>query len=199
MVNKKLRALHRGFTLIESVISIGVISILLPVIFGLFFISLQSELKIRVLKTVKNSGDLALTYISDTIRENAFSSISCTAPTKTDLSASVPYSGPSSACFRTKDDKCFEIFVDGNVAAKTTSLKMQNLTGISGCTDFFTTSPIILTNNSDVYIEGVNIFNVEVPVSIFRTGSVTISYVITSKKDNETSLNYYSKAKIRNY
>jgi type II secretory pathway pseudopilin PulG len=193
MVNKK------GFTLIEAVISIGVMSILIPVIFGLFFTTLRSELRVRVLKSIKSNGDSTLTYISNIIRESAFKSLNCPVAGDTTVSemTTTPSGSQSSVCFKTKDDKCFKIFVDDNNGRK--AIKVDNLPDeIANCNDFLT-STIVLTNTDDVTINTSNPFTVDVPTSVFRTGSVTTSFVVTSTKDPETSLNYYSKAKVRNY
>lgn len=188
MVNKK------SFTLIETVISVGVISILIPVIFNLFFVSLRSELRMRILKSVKGNGDMALAYISDNVREKAYKVIDCTAPLADKPAGS--YLSQSAVCFKTRDGKCFKIFVDGS--GQETTLKVDNLAGIPDCTNFLA-APISLTNIKDVYIENSGIFSIDIPSSLFRTASITTSFKIVSTKDDQVSLNYYSKAKLRNY
>lgn len=185
-----------GFTLIETVISVGIISILIPVIFNLFFISLRSELRMRILKSVKSNGDVALAYISDSIREKAFKMIDCTTSPMADKPAG-NYNSQSTVCFKTKDNKCFRIYVAGNVGER--AIMVDNLTSISGCANFLDTAPIVLTNYKDAYINSDKIFKSYVPDSLFRTGSVTTDFKIVSKKDPQVSLDYYSKAKLRNY
>lgn len=196
MVNKKslVSSVVEGFTLIEMVISVGVISILIPVIFNLFFVSLRSELRMRILKSVKGNGDMALAYISDDVREKAYKVINCTAPLAEKTAGAYPFQ--SSVCFKTRDSKCFKIFVDGS--GQETTLKVDNLEGIPDCANFLT-APISLTNIKDVYIQNPDIFSIDIPSLLFRTASITTSFKIVSSKDNQVSLDYYSEAKLRNY
>lgn len=60
---------ERAFTLIELVVVIGVIGVSLPVIFGLFFLTLQQQSKIYILQEVKKNGDYALNTIRSTIKQ----------------------------------------------------------------------------------------------------------------------------------
>ena len=199
MVNKK-RFISKGFTLIEAVISIGVISVIIPVIFNLLFISLRAELKMKALKTVKNNGDFALEYIVSNIRENAFKPVNCAAPT-TEIVADVP--DTTSACFSTNNGQCFQVLVESN------KLKVKN---VAGCDAFLpTVSEVALTSSADVIVSktdgtgpntihmSIDVPDAGIPNARFSTSSVTISYRIASTKDPTTYLNYYSKAKIRNY
>lgn len=180
----------KAFTLIETMISLGVISIVIPVIFSLLFISLRAELKIKALKEVKNNGDFALAYISENVRENAYKPVNC------DSSGSeiTTNRNVTSVCFKTTDNKCFEILVDSNV------LKLKN----ADCGDAFLTPPaleVVLTNSKSVKVLGVH-FGIVVPKAentAFDTSSVSISFRVASIIDTTTYLDFYSRAKIRDY
>lgn len=179
----------KAFTLIETMISLGVISIVIPVIFSLLFISLRAELKIKALKEVKNNGDFALAYISENVRENAYKPVNC------DSSGSeiTTNRNVTSVCFKTTDNKCFEILVDSNV------LKLRN----ADCGDAFLTpaSEAVLTNSKSVNVSDVH-FGIVVPKAentTFDTSSVSISFRVASIIDPTTYLYYYSRAKIRDY
>lgn len=67
----KQKPLSKAFTFIELIIVIGVIGISLPVIFGLFFITLQQQSKIFILQEVKRNGDYALNSMQSTIKQYA--------------------------------------------------------------------------------------------------------------------------------
>lgn len=59
----------KGLTLIELVIVIGVISISVPVIFGLFLLSLKTQSKIYILQEAKRNGDYALNVIENMVKQ----------------------------------------------------------------------------------------------------------------------------------
>ena len=60
-----------GFALIEFIVVLGVISILLPAIFTLYFASIQNQQKAQTLIQVKQNGDNALSIIESLDRNNA--------------------------------------------------------------------------------------------------------------------------------
>lgn len=63
--------MKRGFTLIEVVVVIAVISITLPVIFSVMTIVAKQQGKIFRLSEAKQQGDFALNFIQDYIQTNA--------------------------------------------------------------------------------------------------------------------------------
>lgn len=62
-----------GFTLIEAIVVVGVISVTLPVIFSILFVILQMQTKIFRLSTVKKEGDYILNLVENNIKDNAIS------------------------------------------------------------------------------------------------------------------------------
>ncbi len=59
----------KGFTFIELLIVIGIISISLPLVFGLLFINLKSQSKVYILNEVKRNGDFAVNTIGFLLRQ----------------------------------------------------------------------------------------------------------------------------------
>jgi type II secretory pathway component PulJ len=76
-----------GFTLMETVIVIGLISLLLPVIFSIVFSITRQQAKVYILSQIKREGDNALNIIENLIRNNAVS-----------IHADIPKSG-NTVCF----------------------------------------------------------------------------------------------------
>jgi type II secretory pathway pseudopilin PulG len=60
-----------GFTLIETVVIVGIVGFLLPVIFAILFSILQQQIRIFRTSEVKRQGDYALSVISNSITDNA--------------------------------------------------------------------------------------------------------------------------------
>lgn len=60
-----------GFTLIELIVVIGAIAVILPPLFGLFFINLNAQKKNIALNNVKAQGDYVLNIMQSEIRRTA--------------------------------------------------------------------------------------------------------------------------------
>ncbi len=65
MIDKK------GFTLIEMVVAIGVVALIIPVVFGVFYNLIFAQTKLFHLTQVKREGDFVLSFIKGTIQNNA--------------------------------------------------------------------------------------------------------------------------------
>lgn len=61
----------KGFTFIELLIAVGIFSLSVPIVFGLFFINLNIQAKVFRMQEVKRQGDNALTVIQSVIRQSA--------------------------------------------------------------------------------------------------------------------------------
>ncbi|PIY70331.1 hypothetical protein COY89_01780, partial [Candidatus Roizmanbacteria bacterium CG_4_10_14_0_8_um_filter_36_36] len=60
-----------AFTLIETVVVIGVIGLVLPVLFTILFVILQQQSKLNRLQQVKKNGDFVLSILEKTIKNRA--------------------------------------------------------------------------------------------------------------------------------
>jgi prepilin-type N-terminal cleavage/methylation domain-containing protein len=63
--------MKKGFTFIELIIVVGIVGMLLPALFSIFFIVIQQNIKIYRLSEVKKEGDSALNVIENTLRTYA--------------------------------------------------------------------------------------------------------------------------------
>jgi type II secretory pathway pseudopilin PulG len=62
-----------GFTLMETIIVIGIVGLIIPVIFSVIYSILRQQTKVYILSQIKREGDNALNIISTLIRNNAVS------------------------------------------------------------------------------------------------------------------------------
>lgn len=60
----------KGLTILELIITIAIIAITIPAIFGIFFIILQSQKKIFILQKIKKNGDYVLNTMQNVIRSD---------------------------------------------------------------------------------------------------------------------------------
>ena len=72
------RKTQRGFTLVEILVVVGILGIIAVVASTIFFTTLRSAGKTKVLTTVKQNGDYALTVMERLIRDSQEVSSSCT-------------------------------------------------------------------------------------------------------------------------
>jgi len=68
----------KGFTLVEILVVVGILGIIVVVASTIFFTTIRSSSKTKVLTTVKQNGDYALTVMERLIRDSQEVSSSCT-------------------------------------------------------------------------------------------------------------------------
>lgn len=61
----------KGFTLIEMIVVVAIISIIIPTVFAIMFVLVRQQVKVNRLNIVKQEGDYALNIIGNLIRNNA--------------------------------------------------------------------------------------------------------------------------------
>lgn len=71
MLLKKFQSFE-GFTLVEVITAIGVISLILPIVFGIFFVILREQTRFIALKQEKAEGENLLYQIKNTIKNRAY-------------------------------------------------------------------------------------------------------------------------------
>ncbi len=189
MNNSNLKS--KGFTFIELLIVIGVISISLPIIFGLFFINIKVESKVYRLQQVKREGDVVLGTMESVIRQYARSihSSSDVPDTNEVCTGTNPtYSGD--LYFKDQQGNAFRFYVNGDTIA---SESAKTATG--GSDEIFseTSTATKITNWT---------------LSCLRTASfspplVTIQFTVSqndnsSRVEEQASLYYQTTIKLRN-
>ena len=195
MIKKKsgFTPIKSGFTLLETMIVIGIISLILPLIFSIVFSITRQQAKVYVLSTVKREGDNALSVIENLIRTNAIGIYSVQAlSSKVCTTASYDGGNGSSFYFSDKDGNWFNF--------KTTT--DTGLLKIASDSSVISTA-IDLTSTKNTQISAFNI-------SCDQTSStsspiISIQFTIAQKQTTSTriedlaSLNYSTKIKLRSY
>lgn len=175
----------KGFTLIETVVVIAVISITLPVLIFIIMSLMRMQLKINRLNQVKREGDYIINTIENSIRDKAVS-IHSTIPLEDNIECSTDnstFSG-SSLYFLDKTGKWFGYEGGINTIASTSTISTINLT------------------SSNITISGFSIRCSR--KAIFSPPTVAISFTIgfnsnSTRPEEISSMFYQTRIKLRNY
>jgi len=100
---------NRSFTFVETLVVISVLGLVLPILFTIFFVILQQQLKILRITEVKRIGDNIVQVLENTIKNNAYTIYD--GPTEiceADNANPFPHSGTPSS-FRDKYKSTFSI------------------------------------------------------------------------------------------
>ncbi|NMB83755.1 hypothetical protein GYA28_00520 [Candidatus Roizmanbacteria bacterium] len=187
--------LKRSFTLIESLVVVGVIGLVLPAIFSITFIIIQQQTKIIRLQEVKKQGDFVINTVENLIRNNAVSIHSTYPFTDDNEICDNPAVGAAeeAAYFKDKFGQRFRFFVP----AGTTKVASESADG----------SSIDLTN-SDIRVEPATFKIRCYKPSAYSSSIVEISFNIcyavgsscTSSRPEETAtLDYQTKVVLKEY
>lgn len=193
---KKIK--KKGFTVIELVVVIAIITIVMPVVFGLFFVNLQAHRKLFVLSEVKENGDYALSVMESLIRGSAAKIVDdykSGAPTEYCSEAIGLSPTPTPASEINFKDRFGEGLKFGALNNKIASYSSTYLTPAP------TIAPANLTNSNVV------ITNLEfscVRVSSFGSPLVSISFIVSDKgsstrHEEKAQLKYQTKVKLRSF
>src|SRR3990167_1683082 len=175
-----------GFTLMETIVVIGLISLILPIIFSIIFSITRHQARVYVLSTVKREGDNALSIIENKLRNNAVSIFSDQALLN-QVCTSLDYDGGDGTSFYISDKtgQWFKFSLSNYEIASSSSIpnSSQNL-----------------TSSSNTRITSFNI-NCQ-QTSTFTQPVVGIAFTIEQKQSQSqrvediASLNYSTKIKL---
>lgn len=184
-----------GFTLIETVVVVGVLGLTLPVVFSIFFVLLQQQAKIFRLNTTKKEGDYVINLIDNTVRNNAMTILSSNSPIPPDATNrecdndSTSYSSTSNLYFLDKNGDWFGYEINGNaLASSSASLASVNLTSSKTKVTGFSIS----CSRTYLYSQP----SVSVSFDIQFCSDVACSQ---TRPEEISSLHYQTKIKLRNY
>lgn len=179
-----------GFTLIELMVAIGVTTLLLPILFSLFFITIQSQAKVLILQEVKRNGDFALNNFEYLVKNRAVTIYADEAKTTevcTTVSGLTTPSSSNTVYFADSNGDLFYFAINGEKIASYSAVISPN--------------PANLTN-SKVVVSGFTISCKR--NSTFTPPVVSISFSITNpaaatRHEEKALLNYQTKIKLRSY
>jgi len=182
----------KSFTLIETIVVIAVIGLILPVVFSIFFVLLQQQIKIYRLNTVKKEGDYLISIIENTLRNDTKSIHSAEPPNDSNIKCSTEssaYGSTSSLYFLNNNDQWFGYLLSNDAIAFVSA----------------SITPVNLTSSK------IKISNFSISCSRnypYSPSSVSLSFTIEYCNDvacaqtrpEETALLFYrTKIKLRNY
>jgi len=188
IVSQKKR--KNGFTLVELLIGLSVISLIIPIVFSLFFLVLQSKAKILILQEVKKNGDYTLSTMQYFIKNRAIKIYNSDLKTNEVCTTASGFSTPSSSdyvYFADADDNLFYFQLASGKVASYSAVISPN--------------PQYLTNTK------TTVSNLTITCSRSGTFSppiVSVSFTVTNppsavKHEEKATLNYQTKIKLRNY
>ncbi|OGG23680.1 hypothetical protein A3A79_00530 [Candidatus Gottesmanbacteria bacterium RIFCSPLOWO2_01_FULL_43_11b] len=135
---KKSQPAHwRGFTLIEILVSVGIIAIVGSVIAQSFFSMVRTNIKTNLLTTVKQNGDFSLSVMSRMIRNASSVTTTCSSGGTTTSSLSLLNTDGNSTTFDCQMDGTIARIASTS-ATRTEYLTNQNVTLGSSCTNALT-------------------------------------------------------------
>ena len=197
--NPKSEIRNRSFTLIETIIVVGVTSMVLPIIFSIVFVILQEQTKIIRLQEVKRQGDFLLSSMKRTIQSNAlqiYSESSMTNEKCNTKGSTYPLSGGDDGrtfFFKDKQGKWFNYYVILDA--------VTNVRKISSGSAIFPSNPIDLTT-SKVSISSFSIScNRQ---SLFSPPIISLSLRVTynttsSRQEDQATLLYDTNIKLKSF
>jgi len=180
----------RGFTFIEIMIALGVISLVMPVMFSIFFVVARQQSKVFILQEVKRNGDNALNVIQTLSRQYGRT-----------LHSDTPATQANSICVEDDSTYSDDIYIKdahGDTFhflisdSKIASLSARVATGTTE-TVFLTTDKVSISNFS-LLCEKQTPFDPPI---------LTISFTSSQRNpdarpDESASLNYQTKIKLKN-
>ncbi len=189
-----------GFTLIEMVVVIGIITLALPAVFAIVFSVLREQAKVYAIKQARREGDFALDSIQNTIKNSAIGIFSDFSLTPAKEVCNSPGPGPSgNLYFKSKiidpitqqQDEWFEYVLTSN--------KLASYSG-SIPTNPNTTTTVNLTT-PQVTVTGF-MFSCS-RASTYSPALITIYFDVTysssSFQENQATLHYSTQIKLTNY
>lgn len=189
----KIQNRNRGFTFIELLIVIAIISMSLPIIFGIFFINLQVQSKVYSLQRVKREGDTALSAMRAVIRQYATSIHSSSSAT--DLNEVCTSANPThigDLYFKDQHGNTFRFYKDA-VSEKIASQSARTETGGSD-ENFNETSSAVTVTNWLTSCTRTSPFSPPLVAIAF-----TISHATASIRTEDNAMLYYQTTiKLRN-
>ncbi|MBI3385733.1 prepilin-type N-terminal cleavage/methylation domain-containing protein [Candidatus Gottesmanbacteria bacterium] len=134
----KIRNTSDGFTLIEVLVSVGIIALVMTVLAQGFFSLFRTNIKTELLKDVKQNGDFALDVMGRMIRNSKSVATTCSLGGTTTASFSVVNQDGFTTTFGCLQDATIPRIASTS-GTRTDYLTSRNVSlGINGCTNAVT-------------------------------------------------------------
>lgn len=173
--------MRKGFTLIEVLVSVGIIAIVGAVIAQSFFTMVRTNVKTELLNTMKQNGDFSLNVMSRMIRNANAVTTTCASTGTTTSSLSLLNTDGKSTQFRCQ--------MDGSVArvASVSGTKTEYLTGRNvtlgiDCTNALT---FVCTSSASQRTQVQILFRLSqlgTPIDQFEKGSTQFQTTVVTRQ-----------------
>ena len=184
----------KGFTLIETIVVLVVLSLTIPTIFAIIFGIVRQQTKIYRLSKVKEEGDFILNTTATLVKNSALSIHSGNPPSDANeecASSGESYSSTSRLFFKDQEGDWFRILLSSDKissysSSTTTSVFLNSgktiVSGLSiGCDRVADYSPPVVNLSFDICY-------------VVSTGNCT-----STRPEETASLHYQTKIKLRNF
>lgn len=173
-----------GFTLVEIMIVIAAVSIALPVVFGLFFVTIQSRTRVAKLQATKQNGDYALNVIQSLVRKYARATYS-------DSGFVTPVCNTTGSS--ASDPIYFSDAYNNWFTFNLTAGKIASESSITGSSDL--TSDAVAISGFSIGCDSTSSFSPPIITVQFKVSQAETS----SRQEEKAELNYQTKIKLRSY
>ncbi|GAB4219137.1 MAG: hypothetical protein Fur009_3760 [Candidatus Microgenomates bacterium] len=183
--------MKQNFTLVETIVVLGVLGLIIPTIFIIVFTISREQIKTNSLSIVKRQGDYIIENISNLIKNNAVSIHNQFPPDETNIVCfnSGNYSSNTDLVFEDKEGNWFRINYDGNKISSQSSTLTVDLN-----------SEVTKINNFSISCETGTFYSppsVALSFDICYKGSS--SDCVLNNIEESVNLHYQTKIKLRNY
>lgn len=193
LANRTCQVRSKGFTLIEMIVAIAVISLIMPTVFEIFYAIMRQQIRIYRLSEIKRQGDYVLSVLETTIRNNAISTHTAQAVSSADeiCKNADSTSSPSRMYFRDKSGGWFSFSLTSNQVASDSASTNRTLTTdkvrIEGLSISCTRSALFSTP-----VVGVG-FKI-----CYRYSAVSTCSTAPNRIEEVATLDYRTNVKLRN-
>lgn len=182
--------MKKGFSIIELLIVIAIIAFTLPVVFSLFFATLQSQTKVLILQEVKRNGDFALDVIEDLVRTRAYAIYS-----DEELTTEVCSTKTSTLTPTSSGTVFFSDSSGSSFYFAPQSQKIASYSAVINPNPYYLTSDKVVVSNFTISCNRTAVLSPPI-VSI----SFSVAQPATDvRHEQQATLNYQTKIKLRSY
>ncbi|MCS6956230.1 MAG: hypothetical protein NZM02_00050 [Patescibacteria group bacterium] len=184
--------MKKTFTLIETIIVIGVLGLFIPTIFIIIFTLSREQLKINRLSLIKREGDYLINNLSLLIKNNAYSIHSSDPPDDLNIVCNKEevFSSLEKLIFKDKDNNWFKISLNNDKISSYSSINNQSLFLNSNKIKIYNFS--ISCQNSSFYSSPIINLNFDICYKGSKNNCI-------STQEEIANLHYQTKIKLRNY
>lgn len=180
-MKKRQPAGRQGFTLMEVLVSVGIIAIVGTVIAQSFFTMVRTNVKSELINNVKQNGDFSLDVMSRMVRNASSVTTTCSAAGTTTPSLTILNPNSYTTTFTCQLDGAVARIASVS-AMRTEYLTSRNVSLGVDCTGTLTFVCTSLSNQKTQVQILFNLSQVGMPTDQFEKGNVTFQSTVTTRQ-----------------